>query len=419
MSMMAFISYLVEVSLTLVGLYLIYLLLLRQEQFFQFNRFYLLVAVGLSFLLPVLQFDFDYSAVVPEEVIVAGSTLQTIYGEWVMPEVDQESSLPVWFYILTGIYAVGVFGCYTRFGLMLSAIRKLVKDGETNRETSFVIVKSSTVHQPFSFLNFIFTNKQSADAEGFDQILAHEKIHIHERHSIDLIIVQLIAPLIWFHPLIWRLIHSIKANHEYIVDKAIIRQGYSLVEYQTLLLSQLVSNNSYGLVHNFNLSFIKKRITMMNTNKKSLWAYTKVTLAILSIAVFSAACVHGFGEHSEKFGHHLDPENGAICYLDGKEIDEKTGVSFNQISNPAFEGVLGYEFFGKTKDKISQNQKVKVQAYLVRGGRAMSRLEKQLDIKDSLKCKRLFDQSRSGDRIVMIFNKTEVSQDFVFSIAIN
>ncbi|CAN0188815.1 unnamed protein product, partial [Chrysoparadoxa australica] len=130
-----------------------------------------------------------------------------------------------------------------------------------------------------------FVHEEALEDNAFQQILAHENTHIDQWHSIDLLFVQLLAAFLWFNPVTWQLIKSLKATHEYIVDKQMIKQGYSLVEYQTLLLRQLISNNSYGLVHNFNLSFIKKRITMMKL-KDSGWAgkarfLTAVTVAIV------------------------------------------------------------------------------------------------------------------------------------------
>ena len=124
----------------------------------------------------------------------------------------------------------------------------------------------------------------------FDQILAHERTHIQQKHSIDLIFVQLLAAFFWFNPVIWRLIKSLKTTHEYIADKKIINSGYSLVEYQTLLLKQLISNNSFGLVHNFNLSFIKKRITMMK-NKKSGWSGKVKVAMTIAITLIGGAII--------------------------------------------------------------------------------------------------------------------------------
>jgi beta-lactamase regulating signal transducer with metallopeptidase domain len=133
------------------------------------------------------------------------------------------------------------------------------------------IIKLPFPTAPFSFFRYVFVRDEMVGTPEFDHILAHERTHIQQKHSLDLIFVQLLAAFLWFNPVIWLLIKSLKTTHEYIADKKIINSGYSLVEYQTLLLKQLISNNSFGLVHNFNLSFIKKRITMM-THKKSGWS---------------------------------------------------------------------------------------------------------------------------------------------------
>jgi biopolymer transport protein ExbD len=153
------------------------------------------------------------------------------------------------------------------------------------------VVKIPYAAAPFSFLKYVFVHEAMVDTPEFVQILAHERTHIQQKHSIDLIFVQLLAAFFWFNPVIWQLLKSLKTTHEYIADKKIINSGYSLVDYQTLLLKQLISNNSVGLVHNFNLSFIKKRITMMK-NKKSGWSgKVKVAMAIASAVICSAIII--------------------------------------------------------------------------------------------------------------------------------
>ncbi|MFT7034837.1 MAG: hypothetical protein ACJA2S_003355 [Cyclobacteriaceae bacterium] len=89
----------------------------------------------------------------------------------------------------------------------------------------------------------------------------------------------------------WKLIKSLKTTHEYIADKKIINAGYSLVEYQSLLLRQLISNNSFGLVHNFNLSFIKKRITMMKIKESGWTGKVKVAMAVASAIIIGGVIV--------------------------------------------------------------------------------------------------------------------------------
>ncbi len=51
------IVYLLESSVVLVLLYALYVVLLSQETFFSFNRFFLLAILAFSFLFPCLRFE--------------------------------------------------------------------------------------------------------------------------------------------------------------------------------------------------------------------------------------------------------------------------------------------------------------------------------------------------------------------------
>ncbi|MEM6841534.1 MAG: M56 family metallopeptidase [Bacteroidota bacterium] len=193
------------------------------------------------------------------------------------------------------------------------------------------VVKASHATAPFSFLNSIFVHQDVVQSEDFGQILAHEKVHIREWHSVDLLFVQLSAAVLWFNPVIWQLIKSLKTTHEYIADKKTIDQGYSLVAYQTLLLRQLVSTNSYGLIHNFNLSFIKKRITMMNVKKSGWVGKAKVVLTILAVLGFSLVIV----QCNSKVDEQMLLETDASAPNISQEIDVPIiAASHFKLSDP-------------------------------------------------------------------------------------
>jgi hypothetical protein len=186
-----------------------------------------------------------------------------------------------------GIYIIGIIFCLSKLFWTFRRLRKMILMYPKTQIDGITIVSVSHPIAPFSCLRYAFVYEGVVDTQEFDQIIAHEKTHIDQKHSIDLIFVQFLAAFLWFNPLIWKLINSLKTTHEYIADKKIIKAGYSLVDYQTLLLRQLVSDNSYGLVHNFNLSFIKKRITMMKSNKSGFIGKLKVALTITCAILFS------------------------------------------------------------------------------------------------------------------------------------
>ncbi|WP_119845460.1 M56 family metallopeptidase [Reichenbachiella sp. MSK19-1] len=305
-----FLIYLLESSLILVGFYLLYHLVLRPETFFSLNRFYLITILLVSLIFPLLSFDFgtDELPVVKAPILEVSQARKAYYDAFELWSFDHLSgnvvsevtSVSIWSginwwqlsqQVFVVIYLIGVVVCLSRTFWTFRWVFGLIRQYPLQKMDDLTLVKVAYPIAPFSFLKFVFVHEVMIGSTEFDQILAHERTHVHQRHSIDLIIVQLLAAFLWFNPVIWQLIKSLKTTHEYIADNKIMNAGYSLVEYQSLLLRQLISNNSYGLVHNFNLTFIKKRITMMK-NQKSGWSgKVKVALAIASTIVFSVLIV--------------------------------------------------------------------------------------------------------------------------------
>ena len=118
-------------------------------------------------------------------------------------------------------------------------------------------------------------------------ILAHEKAHIAYRHSVELLLVDVMSALQWFNPAIWMLRADLQELHEYEADDAVLRSGANLREYQYLLIRKAVSKSGYSVANSFNHSILKNRITMMSKSKtplsrglRTLWAFPLVCLAI-------------------------------------------------------------------------------------------------------------------------------------------
>jgi hypothetical protein len=321
--MIELILYLVEVNVLLALCYLTYVVVLSKETFFQFNRFFLLALPVLALSFPLLRLDIKSPAVVVEQRIVEMNKLRKSYYDaiaaWEFESRTKKSGVrPVdttgfsissygWFTLLstlfTAVYTAGVVLCLSRTVWTIRWINRLLSRHSPEERAGVKVIKLAYPTAPFSFLNYVFIHAPVADTSDFDQILAHERTHIKEKHSIDLIFVQFVASLLWFNPIIWRLAKSLKTIHEYIADEKIIKSGYSAVEYQTLLLRQLISNNSLELVHNFNLSFIKKRIAMMN-HKKSGWAgKIKVAFTIAVTILMSTFII----QCNSKLDDHVNP----------------------------------------------------------------------------------------------------------------
>ena len=76
---------------------------------------------------------------------------------------------------------------------------------------------------PFSFWKYIVINPNKYDETSFIQILEHERIHIIQRHTFDLVLAELFLMVQWFNPLAWWHRHLIDQNLEFLVDQTLLK----------------------------------------------------------------------------------------------------------------------------------------------------------------------------------------------------
>lgn len=310
-------------------LYLVYAIFFRKETYFRFNRLYLLSIIFLSLLVPSIHVTLSINN--SERF---GNTIQSIgklrsyYGHIIAlsdPEnpspylsynpakfeeefsmenntvkfegkasdnsILQSTSSAVkdinyakWFF---RIYLLGVLFFLFRLIFLVHHLRLLIKRNKRERHQNYTLILMNEKIPPFSFFRYIFVNKNDLRLKEFEQILTHEKVHVMQGHSLDLFLAHFLTVFQWFNPMVWQLQKAIKTTHEYIADSTVVSQGYELFDYQSLLLSQLVSIQSVELVNNFNLLFIKKRIKMMTKNKSGLPAKLKAATVIpAALAIF-------------------------------------------------------------------------------------------------------------------------------------
>jgi len=265
-------------------LYGIYHFLLRNEKTFKFNRFYLLSIVILAAVIPQLIVK---TSIVEIPVL---ETSEIIYSEIpsnsieVLP-VEETASYFDWTLVAQIIYATIALALLIRFAMNLRSIYILRKAGEEITFKDAQLVKSSKVKSTFSFLNKIFVNKSQFKTNGIDdQILAHENVHIRQRHSLDIIFIELVSCLLWFNPLVYFIKRKIKLNHEFLADAGVLAQTQDPKAYQLLLLKYtskqlhmnplLASHLSYGETKN-------RFKIMFKTTNQTVAALKQLTALIL------------------------------------------------------------------------------------------------------------------------------------------
>jgi len=350
--MVKFLIYLFESGLCLLILFSIYQLFFRNETYFHINRLYLLSIVFLAIVVPLVhitiripdtrllttpvseigKFRNYYEKLIaltdpgynnPENyqsepaVFEGYSATETTKEELKKfsenPEIhpaDISANSPNKVNIKAGdilliLYLAGLVLFLGRLLLLLYGIARLVRKNSHVSEGKLKIVHLSKPMPPFSFFRYVFIDTSTINATDYDQILAHEKVHAGQYHSVDILVVHFLILMQWFNPLVWQLLKAVKTNHEFIADRKIVDQGFELFDYQSLILSQLISVRSVELVNNLNLLSIKKRITMMTKIKSGIASRLKALLilpAVLAVfLIFSDMTLYGPGYELSNF----------------------------------------------------------------------------------------------------------------------
>jgi TonB family protein len=286
-AMTNYIAYLFQSAALLAVLYTVYWLFLRKDTFFYVNRVYLLSSLLLSLIIPILGIRPFASGPISPVIIMLDPIL--ISSEKIEKVAAENLS---WFEIAGVVYLTGVFIFSLRLVIQLIQLAIIIRHNKITRQEGANIVFVDRGYSPFSFFNLIFIRREYYVDGKLTPVLAHEKIHIHQYHSIDLLLVEIVIILQWFNPFAWLLGRSIKSIHEFLADEGVLKKGFLKSEYQTLILNEAMGLQVNNLTNNFNVSLIKNRITMMTKARSASWTLIKVVFALpafLAVLIFFSA----------------------------------------------------------------------------------------------------------------------------------
>ena len=369
--------YIVNVALILATCLVFYKLLLRRETFYKVNRYMLITCLAISFALPLLQVPAEFS-------------LRKVSGEWSMvnkqPAIDNgqlanndqpkvrssqsaashenntagnniltktttieagskdtnsneltthQSPFTIdklmtwlfWFYW----FGVAVFAISFLFQVVLLLWRAyrnpVIIDGK------YRIVEVSGDKAPCSFGNNIFINPEKYEWDTYNQILLHEKIHIEEKHTIDIVLAELVLIFQWFNPFAWVYRREMESNLEFLTDDQLMQKNkVEKKSYQLSLMKVSAPHFPLSLTTNYNQSILKKRIAMMNSKRSNLhtaWKY----FFLLPVLAFLACLLN---EPAAK----------------GQTTNEKQTTNENQNHNHGMQ-TEGYWFAVIKNDKVN------------------------------------------------------------------
>ena len=301
---------LVKASVVIAILLTFYIFFLERESFFKANRIYLIGCLVLTFLLPFIalpklvnnqgivttlieQTEQNESQIIQtevkkplvlNEVINTNDTQQSSSVTEVISST-QKRSLMDWV-LLFYYFGVVIFSLNLLLQI-LNILLKAFRSTDKIYDTDNIIINTNSVKEPCSFLNYIFINPESYDFDTYEQIIAHEKIHVKKRHSLDLLLSEIAVIILWFNPFIWLFRKEIEKNIEYQTDELLLSENtYQKDQYQMNLLNIATHNKPLTITTNYNQSILKQRIMKMNSKKSNphnYWKYSFIAPLFFAI----------------------------------------------------------------------------------------------------------------------------------------
>ena len=222
-------AYFLKINIAIALFYAFYRLFFYRDTFFQWRRTVLLCFLVISPLYPVLNIQ---EWIRSHEPMVA---MVDLYATIVLPEIEitPEVRAADWQSIILStvniIYWSGVTLLLVRFFAQLASILRLRLRCRKDQIEGIPVYLLDKESGPFSFFHWIFIYPQAHPQNELSEILTHEGTHARQRHSIDVIISELMCIACWFNPFMWLMKREVRNNLEYMADNRVLEAGHDSV----------------------------------------------------------------------------------------------------------------------------------------------------------------------------------------------
>ncbi len=252
--------------------FLYYQLSLKDKTFHHYNRFYLLAAIVISLLLPLIRVD-DFTIEVNNDMYMLLDKIQNFNTQ---KNIDNGN---LYFNLIFS--ALGLVSLYF-LGKLIYGIFKIQQFKNQFQKESFDGInfyRTDLSEAPFSyFKNLFWKNAITLHSDIGKQILKHEMVHIEQKHSFDKIFIEMITSVFWFNPFFHIIKKEINLIHEYLADKKAVQQSDTKAFAQMLLASHF-SGTQLPAASPFLSSNLKKRLKMLQ-KPKTKFGYARRILAL-------------------------------------------------------------------------------------------------------------------------------------------
>jgi TonB family protein len=271
--------YIIKAACYTAAFYLVYSLFLSKDTLYGRNRAFILLSVLSAILLPLITIKTS----IPVRFPIFGKTL----GE-VLITANNNGNTPLFAghdtkKLILLLYFAGLLFFGIKLIIDLAGLVAVMSKSRVKGKR--IVVFSGINTAAFSAFGYIFINSRLSSEEA-GEIMRHEQNHLDKYHFFDIALLQIIKVFQWFNPFIYLFDRSLRAVHEYQADENYLRAGTSVVNYQQLIMNQILETRLFSISNSFsNPTLVKKRMIMMTKERTGILANLKLLMALPVIAM--------------------------------------------------------------------------------------------------------------------------------------
>ncbi len=316
------IAYLIKFILCSGFLYSFYKIFLERESMYKINRFYLMFSLIFALIAPLYKIQVPITA---QETNISPELLAFLMKN---PELLEAQNGFNFGDILNIIYiAIGLL-LLARFVYNLYELMFKIKTEDKIEDKNITYILDHDSEQPYSFWNYIFIPKKQIN-QLHQNLIDHEKAHCIQKHSFDIVLIEVFQILFWFNPFLYFYKKSIKLNHEFLADEYVLKRNNDLKMYQHQILDCIASQNPSLMASNFNFILTKKRLIMMtkntSTRKAKILSFASLPFILSAFILFSQkSFAQEVEKNAQKVENALDkPVKSQADLIFGSENETK------------------------------------------------------------------------------------------------
>ena len=270
-----FLIYLIEVSVIIIIFYLIYRSIYNKYFYYEWNRIFLILSIFISLIIPLIEIQYFQTSsnftlntkdilqinLQNNEIFIATEKSTNFFGR--IYNFLNSSKYLTFINIILIIYISGIIRHLIVFTRNLLSINKLKKNAlkkNITHNNKYKLYTTNSKITAFSYLKSIFVNKkfEKLSEKEKTQIIEHEKIHIKQQHTIDILFFEILNIIFWFNPVMKQYKKKVIENHEFIVDSTMVKKDKSYNYTKLMLKLSSVKKNS--IIINYSDGALKNRV---------------------------------------------------------------------------------------------------------------------------------------------------------------